>query len=211
MARHQCDGHPPPLPKGTLRMDQPANFPHGFDPNLRAIWRKIKHRVLRGGQKPSEEASFGFSSLFDSLFNYIFLVGSKTSKVWSFLYQPFSSLCNFPNLRHAHKFPTSFHSFLDLVWSEMSFEDLEWGRTRPGQSPLALATKRREEDDSSQAVAAGVFRINTAVSAFYRLVNSLGTPKDTLELREKLWVFLVFFFFLVPGEFGEDFSFLGFD
>ncbi|RVW66794.1 Syntaxin-22 [Vitis vinifera] len=68
----------------------------------------------------------------------------------------------------------------------MSFEDLEWGRTRPGQSPLALATKRREEDDSSQAVAAGVFRINTAVSAFYRLVNSLGTPKDTLELREKL-------------------------
>jgi len=32
----------------------------------------------------------------------------------------------------------------------------------------------------------GVFQMNTAVSSFKRLVNSLGTPKDTPELRQKL-------------------------
>lgn len=64
---------------------------------------------------------------------------------------------------------------------KMSFQDLETGR------PLAV---RREaingKQDPSQAVAAGVFQINTAVSTFQRLVNTLGTPKDTPELRERL-------------------------
>ncbi|XP_042506459.1 syntaxin-22-like [Macadamia integrifolia] len=63
----------------------------------------------------------------------------------------------------------------------MSFEDLESGR------PLA---SRREHinprQDPTQAVASGVFQINTAVSTFQRLVNTLGTPKDTPEFREKL-------------------------
>ncbi|XAR54785.1 hypothetical protein NMG60_11030083 [Bertholletia excelsa] len=61
----------------------------------------------------------------------------------------------------------------------MSFQDLESGR------PL-----RRDfinsKQEPSQAVASGVFQINTAVSTFQRLVNTLGTPKDTPELREKL-------------------------
>ncbi|MCD7471227.1 SNAP receptor [Datura stramonium] len=35
-------------------------------------------------------------------------------------------------------------------------------------------------------MASGIFQINTAVSMFQRLVNTLGTPKDTPELREKL-------------------------
>ncbi|CAI5514795.1 unnamed protein product [Closterium sp. Naga37s-1] len=39
---------------------------------------------------------------------------------------------------------------------------------------------------SSQAVASGVFQMNTAVGTFKRLVNTLGTAKDTVELREKL-------------------------
>ncbi|GMH26775.1 hypothetical protein Nepgr_028618 [Nepenthes gracilis] len=63
----------------------------------------------------------------------------------------------------------------------MSFQDLEAGR------PLA---SRRDlingKLDPTQAVASGIFQINTAVSTFQRLVNSLGTPKDTPELREKL-------------------------
>ncbi|XP_043693917.1 syntaxin-22-like [Telopea speciosissima] len=63
----------------------------------------------------------------------------------------------------------------------MSFEDLETGR------PLA---SRREhinpKQDPTQAVASGVFQINTAVSTFQRLVDTLGTPKDTPELRKKL-------------------------
>nr|DAD45659.1 TPA_asm: hypothetical protein HUJ06_003889 [Nelumbo nucifera] len=63
----------------------------------------------------------------------------------------------------------------------MSFQDLESGR---------LLASRRDyingKQDSTQAVASGVFQINTAVSTFQRLVNTLGTPKDTPELREKL-------------------------
>ncbi|PSS04551.1 Syntaxin-22 like [Actinidia chinensis var. chinensis] len=66
----------------------------------------------------------------------------------------------------------------------MSFEDLESGR------PLTLYARQRQlqpwQNDTSQAVAAGVFQINTAVASFQRLVNSLGTPKDTVEFRQKL-------------------------
>lgn len=63
----------------------------------------------------------------------------------------------------------------------MSFQDLESGR--------GLAARRElinGKQDATQAVASGIFQINTAVNTFYRLVNTLGTPKDTPELREKL-------------------------
>ncbi|KAK3420776.1 hypothetical protein EUGRSUZ_G01609, partial [Eucalyptus grandis] len=40
--------------------------------------------------------------------------------------------------------------------------------------------------DATQAVVSGVFQINTAVNTFQHLVNTLGTPKDTPELRKKL-------------------------
>ncbi|KAL5568255.1 hypothetical protein UlMin_024830 [Ulmus minor] len=67
----------------------------------------------------------------------------------------------------------------------MSFQDLEAGR--PLQQSLRFnANQNRTQLDTSQALASGIFQINTAVSAFYRLVNSLGTPKDTFQLREKL-------------------------
>ncbi|KAL1315773.1 syntaxin-22-like [Arachis hypogaea] len=63
----------------------------------------------------------------------------------------------------------------------MSFQDIEAGRQ--------FASRRGNingKQDPTQAVAAGIFQINTAVSTFQRLVNTLGTPKDTPELREKL-------------------------
>ncbi|MED6219222.1 Syntaxin-22 [Stylosanthes scabra] len=63
----------------------------------------------------------------------------------------------------------------------MSFQDIEAGRP--------FASRRGHingKQDPTQAVAAGIFQINTAVSTFQRLVNTLGTPKDTPELREKL-------------------------
>lgn len=63
----------------------------------------------------------------------------------------------------------------------MSFQDLESGRS--------LGPRRgymNGKQDPTQAVASGIFQINTAVSTFQRLVNTLGTPKDTPELREKL-------------------------
>eukprot|EP00249_Psilotum_nudum_P020024 c27526_g1_i1 orf=446-1273(+) len=63
----------------------------------------------------------------------------------------------------------------------MSFQDLEAGIPFPAKKePL------QSKQDPSQAVAAGIFQINTAVSTFKRLVNTLGTPKDTPELRQKL-------------------------
>ncbi|KAK4486535.1 hypothetical protein RD792_009219 [Penstemon davidsonii] len=63
----------------------------------------------------------------------------------------------------------------------MSFQDLEAGRgvgSRRGYS--------NGKQDPTQAVVSGIFQINTSVSTFQRLVNTLGTPKDTPELREKL-------------------------
>ncbi|KAL8112694.1 syntaxin-22-like [Apium graveolens] len=64
----------------------------------------------------------------------------------------------------------------------MSFQDLEAGRS-VGFRRSGLANGKQ---DPTQAVASGIFQINTAVSTFQRLVNTLGTPKDTPELREKL-------------------------
>ncbi|CAH8271330.1 unnamed protein product [Arabidopsis lyrata] len=70
----------------------------------------------------------------------------------------------------------------------MSFQDLEAG-TR-FQTPNRFTGGRQQRPssrgDPSQEVAAGIFRISTAVNSFFRLVNSIGTPKDTLELRDKL-------------------------
>ncbi|PRQ60718.1 hypothetical protein RchiOBHm_Chr1g0384351 [Rosa chinensis] len=82
----------------------------------------------------------------------------------------------------------------------MSFRDLESGLPpqRQRQSSLLLKknssssknyyekNKEEAEEEPSRAVAAGIFQLQTAVSSFYRLVNSLGTPKDTLQLRDNL-------------------------
>lgn len=58
----------------------------------------------------------------------------------------------------------------------MSFQEFEDG----GRAASSL------KQDPSQAIAAGIFQINTSVSTFKRYVNSLGTAKDTADLREKL-------------------------
>ncbi|KAK7377714.1 hypothetical protein VNO80_03145 [Phaseolus coccineus] len=58
----------------------------------------------------------------------------------------------------------------------MSFQDIQGGPHPPScrsQSP-------------AQAVAAGIFQINTAVATFRRLVDAVGTVKDTSEHRQKL-------------------------
>ncbi|CAF2148272.1 unnamed protein product, partial [Brassica napus] len=67
---------------------------------------------------------------------------------------------------------------------EMSFQDLEAGRGRSLASSRNINGGGRQ--DTTQAVASGIFQINTSVSSFQRLVNTLGTPKDTPELRDKL-------------------------
>ncbi|KAK1320104.1 Syntaxin-23 [Acorus calamus] len=70
----------------------------------------------------------------------------------------------------------------------MSFQDLEAGRplSLPSRRDPTANGRRHNKNDPSQDVAAGIFQINTAVSTFQRLVNTLGTPKDTPDLRERL-------------------------
>ncbi|GAU17222.1 hypothetical protein TSUD_324250 [Trifolium subterraneum] len=58
----------------------------------------------------------------------------------------------------------------------MSFQDIKHGSNPPS----------RRTQSPSQAVAAGIFQINTAVATFRRLVDSVGTVKDTPEHRQKL-------------------------
>lgn len=69
----------------------------------------------------------------------------------------------------------------------MSFEDIEIGGRGSGNSVSRTEVLVQQQgSSSSDGVVAGVFRINTSVSSFRRLVNMLGTPKDTPSLREKL-------------------------
>ncbi|KAJ0594665.1 putative syntaxin domain-containing protein [Helianthus annuus] len=73
----------------------------------------------------------------------------------------------------------------------MSFQDIEAGRPiNSRRKGYTGATKQQQ--DPTQAIASGIFQINTAINTFQRLVNTLGTPKDTPELREKLFRSLEF-------------------
>ena len=74
----------------------------------------------------------------------------------------------------------------------MSFQDL--GRTQNGtyntpafaNGEAGYSSAAMAVPSPSQAVATGVYQMNSAVSTFKRLVNGLGTAKDTTELREKM-------------------------
>uniref|UniRef100_A0A0E0K434 t-SNARE coiled-coil homology domain-containing protein n=1 Tax=Oryza punctata TaxID=4537 RepID=A0A0E0K434_ORYPU len=57
----------------------------------------------------------------------------------------------------------------------MSFADLEAGAVR--------APRKARGPDATRAL---VFQITTAVASYRRLLNSLGTPKDTPALRDQL-------------------------
>lgn len=76
----------------------------------------------------------------------------------------------------------------------MSFQDIEAGRALNSRRGGYMGMKQQ---NPTQAIASGIFQINTAVSTFQRLVNTLGTPKDTPELREKLYVLFNFAYLLI--------------
>ncbi|KAL2939507.1 Syntaxin-22 [Bienertia sinuspersici] len=60
----------------------------------------------------------------------------------------------------------------------MSFQDIRNnGGIRPASS---------KPQTPSQSIAAGIFQINTAVTAFRRLVDAIGTSKDTPNHRQKM-------------------------
>ncbi|TMX00643.1 hypothetical protein EJD97_000420 [Solanum chilense] len=75
----------------------------------------------------------------------------------------------------------------------MSFEDLESGSSLYVQGgsgswerQTTQAITNPSASDNLQSIVVGVFQINTALTNFQRLVNTLGTPKDTIQLRHKL-------------------------
>ncbi|XP_021283527.1 syntaxin-21 [Herrania umbratica] len=71
----------------------------------------------------------------------------------------------------------------------MSFQDLEASYVGPQQDNYLNSSQqklRQEKGEPSQSVVAGIFKIRTALLGFDRLVNSLGTPKDNSQLRDKL-------------------------
>ncbi|KAM7509341.1 hypothetical protein LguiA_019794 [Lonicera macranthoides] len=70
----------------------------------------------------------------------------------------------------------------------MSFQDLQYGGGGGGGGGGAKARppSSSSSQKSSQSVAAGIFQINTAVALFRRLVDSIGTSKDTPDHRQKL-------------------------
>lgn len=70
----------------------------------------------------------------------------------------------------------------------MSFQDLEAGHVRGAPRRNGRGLGAGGGGGASQAVASGVFQINTAVATFQRLVNTLGTPKDTPDLRDRMCV-----------------------
>uniref|UniRef100_A0A2P2JBD4 Syntaxin-22 n=1 Tax=Rhizophora mucronata TaxID=61149 RepID=A0A2P2JBD4_RHIMU len=69
----------------------------------------------------------------------------------------------------------------------MSFQDLE-AQSGKSRSSISSAVASSVSKSPSQAVAAGIFQINTAVSAFRRLVDAIGTAKDTPDHRLKLHI-----------------------
>ncbi|XP_060171503.1 syntaxin-22-like isoform X2 [Lycium barbarum] len=75
----------------------------------------------------------------------------------------------------------------------MSFEDLELSNSfyvQGGSGSWGRQTKQTitnpSASDNRQSIVIGVFKINTALTNFQRLVSTLGTPKDTLQFRHKL-------------------------
>lgn len=79
----------------------------------------------------------------------------------------------------------------------MSFEDLESGRVMLFNGSTKRSTQVQQDygdqhpsttcsTSSSRVIVGGVFKINTAVASFLRLVHSIGTPKDTVQFRQKL-------------------------
>ncbi|KAK3447462.1 syntaxin-22 [Eucalyptus grandis] len=68
----------------------------------------------------------------------------------------------------------------------MSFQDDVESQRGGRSSPQFDSSPSSPSAATTQAIASGIFQINTAVASFYRLSNSLGTTKDTLLLRDKL-------------------------
>ncbi|KAF9046380.1 t-SNARE [Panaeolus papilionaceus] len=71
----------------------------------------------------------------------------------------------------------------------MSFQDIEAGRAHPARTATLTASQSRE-DNSFQSLQSSlslqVFKMNANVQGILKLVDQLGTPKDSAPLRKSL-------------------------
>jgi hypothetical protein len=72
----------------------------------------------------------------------------------------------------------------------MSFQDIEAGQGHNLQS-TSFTPQSREDNDFRQlqsSLSLQVFKMNANVQGILKLVDQLGTPKDSAGLRKTLWV-----------------------
>lgn len=72
----------------------------------------------------------------------------------------------------------------------MSFQDIETGQPRPAQ-PSSISSQSREDTtflSLQSSLSLQVFKINSNVQGILKLVDQLGTTKDSPSLRKQLYV-----------------------
>lgn len=74
-------------------------------------------------------------------------------------------------------------------WREliMSFQDIEAGLARPGQ-PNSISNEDSAFLSAQSSLSLQVFKINSNVQGILKLVDQLGTAKDSATLRKSLYV-----------------------
>lgn len=73
----------------------------------------------------------------------------------------------------------------------MSFQDIEAGLTHPSRTPSSSIPQSREDSaflGLQNSLSLQVFKINANVQGILKLVDQLGTTKDSATLRKTLFV-----------------------
>ena len=73
----------------------------------------------------------------------------------------------------------------------MSFQDVETGLAHPSRAPSSSIPQSREDSafiGLQSSLSLQVFKINSNVQGVFKLVDQLGTTKDSATLRKSLWV-----------------------
>lgn len=71
----------------------------------------------------------------------------------------------------------------------MSFQDIETGLTQRPHSPVRGAPQSQEDaafQNLQSSLSLQVFKINANVQGILKLVDQLGTPRDSANLRKSL-------------------------
>jgi syntaxin-like protein len=72
----------------------------------------------------------------------------------------------------------------------MSFQDIESGQRQPLSSPSQTPQSQEEAAflNLQSSLSLQVFKINANVQGIFKLVDQLGTPRDSSALRKSLCV-----------------------